>query len=94
MAETLSNINIVDYEWRDINNLSGVAIGNSFRINNTGRGIVKLIESSNQPTITDSRGAILSPYWFPTSSARVPSGSLTIWAKSLAPLGSTLMIQE
>lgn len=93
MAETLTNVVVHNTEWTDINTASGIAAGTNMQVTNVGNSEVKLIESSSQPSLSDTRGVVLTPRKYPYASAEVTSGSLTIWALSLSERGDSLSLQ-
>lgn len=93
MAETLANVVVDNTAWTDINTASGIVAGTNMQITNSGNAEVKLIEASSQPSLTDTRGVVLTGREHPYASAEVVSGSLTIWALSLSEMKGSLSLQ-
>lgn len=94
MAETLANVIVPSDDWADINTLSGISVGTSFDIINTGFSQVKIIEAASKPSIDDKRGVPLTTRKEPYCSLNVAAGSLRIWGRSLSPIEGTLNVQE
>lgn len=82
MAETLSDFDIPEDTFVSLNNLSGILVGTSFRMQNKGTNSILLIESNTQPADDSQDGVILTTVAFSYASAIVATGSGEIWAKA------------
>lgn len=93
MSETLPNIRVENDDWISVNAESGISVGTAFQINNEGNFKVKLLESSTQPLVNDTRGVLLTSLNKSRSIVKIAEGSLEIWAKSVGLTSGKIVAQ-
>ena len=95
MAQTIPDITITGAAWVDVNTASGVAVGALMDITNKGIYDIRLYEGTTPPSTSSSEGVPLTSMYRSYATARVPAGSLKIWAKcSSASATSYIVVQE
>jgi len=95
MSQTLPDIYVDDTAWVDVNTVSGVAVGDKFRITLKTGVWCRLYEGNTPPSLDSKLGEILTDKRNPNNFATIPVGSLKIWALS-SQVGRSvrLLVQE
>ncbi len=80
MAQTIADITISD-TWVNLNTASGISVGDEMKILNKSPTWVRIAEGT-EPALTSTDGLVLTDMDRNYAQLEVPSGSLTIWAKT------------
>lgn len=86
MAQTITDVPL-DETWQSLNSLSGLNIGDALTITNKSNSICLLSEGV-QPTTGSYQGVHITSFHENESIKIVPYGSLEIWARVSAEIGT------
>lgn len=89
MARTREDITIGS-SWTNLNEASGIGVGQSMAIQNKSYSSVIFIEDDEMPEPNDTRGDVFTTF----ERTSIMEGSLTIWARSVNDRPVRLSVQE